>query len=43
MRDGDVLYVSNSDSVELSKFVGIATTTTSGTVTIDADIDTLTQ
>ena len=43
MRDGDVLYVSNSDSVELSKFFGIATTTTSGTVTIDADIDTLTE
>ena len=43
MRDGDVLYVSNSDSVELSKFLGISTTTTRGTVTIDTDIDTLTQ
>lgn len=41
MRDGDVIYVSNANSVEISKFFGIVTTATSGTVTVDGDLDSL--
>lgn len=41
VRDGDVIYVSNADAVEITKFFGIATTVTGGTRAIDADIDVL--
>ena len=41
VRDGDVIYVSNADAVEITKFFGIATTVTGGARAIDADIDVL--
>ena len=41
IRDGDVIYVSNADSIEIGKFFGIATTITGGPVAVDANVDTL--
>lgn len=41
LRDGDVVYVSNADSVSVSKFFGLATTISGNTVQIDGDITSL--
>ena len=41
MRDGDIVYVSNADSVAVSKFFGLATTITGNTANIDGDITVL--
>ncbi|TCP58355.1 polysaccharide export outer membrane protein [Rhodovulum bhavnagarense] len=43
VRDGDVIYVSNAESVEIAKFFNLATTVTGGTTQIDADINALTD
>lgn len=41
MRDGDILYVSNADSVAISKFFGLARTVTANTSGIDSDFSSL--
>jgi polysaccharide export outer membrane protein len=41
LRDGDVVYVSNADSVAVSKFFGLATSVTGNTVQLDGDLTTL--
>lgn len=41
VRDGDVVYVSNADSVAVSKFFGLATTISGDTVQIDGDLSNL--
>lgn len=41
VEDGDVIYVSNATSIEISKFFNLATTITGGTRTVEADIDVL--
>lgn len=41
VRDGDIVYVSNADSVSISKFFGLATTVSGNTVQLDGDITSL--
>jgi len=41
IRDGDVVYVANADSVAISKFFGLATTITGNSVQIDANVTSL--
>lgn len=41
MQDGDILYVSNADSVAVSKFFGLARTVTVNSAGIDTDITSL--
>lgn len=41
IRDGDVIYVSNADSVAINKFFGLATTISGDTVQIDGDFSSL--
>lgn len=41
MRDGDIVYVSNADSVAISKFFGLARTVTANTSGIDSDFSSL--
>jgi polysaccharide export outer membrane protein len=43
IRDGDVVYVSNADSVAIGKFLGLATNVTGSSVQLDADGTTLTR
>ena len=43
IRDGDMIYVSNSRAVELNKFFSVIRTVTGGGVAIDADLNTLTR
>jgi polysaccharide export outer membrane protein len=38
LQDGDVIYVSNAKSIEISKFFNLATTITGGTRSLEADI-----
>lgn len=39
VEDGDVIYVSNATSIEISKFFNLATTITGGTRAVEADIN----
>lgn len=41
MRDGDIVYVSNADSVAISKFFGLARTVTANTAGVDSDFTSL--
>lgn len=43
IRDGDVVYVSNADSVAIGKFLGLATNVTGSSVQVDANANTLTR
>jgi polysaccharide export outer membrane protein len=43
IQDGDVVYVSNADSVAIGKFLGLATNITGSSVQLDADGTTLTR
>lgn len=41
IRDGDIVYVSNAESVAIGKVFGLATTVTGNTVQIDGDLSSL--
>lgn len=43
IRDGDLVYVSNARVVELGKFFNVVRTVTGNSVSIDADVNTLTR
>jgi polysaccharide export outer membrane protein len=43
IRDGDMIYVTNARAVELGKFFDVIRTVTGNSVSIEAEVNTLTR